>query len=134
MYTHRTNLRVRYAETDQMGYVYYGQYATYLEVARVELIRSLGTSYKELEEAGVMLPVLSLEVKYIKPARYDDNLIIYTYIKEMPAARITFDYKITNESGTLLTKAATILVFVDKKTGKPRRLPDNIKEALQTHF
>ena len=78
MFTHKTKLRVRYAETDQMGYVYYGNYATYFEVARVEAMKSLGISYKELEEAGVMMPVLHYATKFYKPALYDDELIIKT--------------------------------------------------------
>ena len=87
------NIRVRYAETDKMGYVYYGNYATYYEVGRVEALRKLGMSYKEMEDEGIMLPVLSFNIKYFKPAFYDDLLTIKTSITEMPNTRIKFEYE-----------------------------------------
>ena len=93
----RTNLRVRYAETDRMGYVYYGNYATYFEVGRVEAMKSIGMSYKKLEDSGIMMPVLEYKIKYFKPAFYDDELTIVTSIKELPMARITFFYETYNQ-------------------------------------
>ena len=90
MFIHKTKIRVRYAETDQMGYAYYGNYATYFEVARVEALRSLNFSYKQLEKDGVMLPVLEFGIKYFKPGFYDDELTIKTMISELPSARIKF--------------------------------------------
>jgi acyl-CoA thioester hydrolase len=134
MLTHETTVRVRYAETDQMGYVYYGNYATWFEVARVELIRSMGFTYKGMEEQGVLLPVLDLEVKYIRPAYYDDLLTIRTTVPEMPLARIKFLYEVYNEAGTLLTKAATTLVFIDKERNKPCPMPEAMQVAFKPYF
>ena len=118
MVKNRTELRVRYAETDQMGYVYYGNYAAYYEVGRVELMRQLGTSYREIEESGLMLPVRDFSVRYFKPALYDDLITVETRIEELPTARIKFNYDIFNEKGDLLTSAETTLVFVSKETNR----------------
>lgn len=115
MFTHETQIRIRYAETDQMGYVYYGNYASFYEVARTEMLRSTGFSYKELEEMGVMMPVMDLTCKYYQPARYDDLITIRTTIKERPLVRLMFEYEIFNEQGTLLNTGSTQLVFVDMK-------------------
>ena len=134
MYTHEIEIRVRYGETDQMGYVYYGNYAQYFEVARVEMLRSLGINYRDLEESGILLPVISLSIRYIKPARYDDLLKIKTTIHEMPTARISFTYECLGPEGDLLTKAETSLVFQDKQTGKPRRTPPELLAALAPYF
>ncbi len=134
MHFSETSLRVRYAETDQMAYVYYGNYPQYFEVARVEALRSLGLSYKKIEEEGVMLPVLKLEVKYIAPAKYDDLLRIQTKIAEMPKSRITFEHEIFNEAGDLLTLGKVELVFVNIKSGKPCRAPHSLINALNSSF
>jgi acyl-CoA thioester hydrolase len=134
MYRHTINIRVRYAETDQMGYVYYGNYATYYEVARVEAIRALGFSYAELEQAGTIMPVLELRCKYIRPARYDDLLRVELYIKELPQTRIKFEYEIYNQEDTLLNVGDTTLVFVDQQTGRPCPPPDGILAALAPSF
>jgi acyl-CoA thioester hydrolase len=124
LYSHTTQVRVRYGETDQMGYVYYGNYALYYETGRVEMLRSLGMSYRTMEEEGVMLPVLSLNCKYIRPAKYDDLLTITTQLIELPNTRICFKYDIHNETGTLINTGDTTLVFVNKTTGKPTQAPD----------
>ena len=134
MYRNETQIRVRYAETDQMGYVYYGHYAAYFEVARVEMLRSLGFSYKVLEEEGVILPVLNYSIKYIKPAFYDELLKIKIVIKELPATRIRFDYETFNEKEELINIAETTLVFVNKKTGRPTTPPDDLLEAMKRFF
>lgn len=134
MYFSETSLRVRYAETDQMAYVYYGNYPQYFEVARVETLRTLGLSYKKIEDDGVMLPVLKLEIKYVAPAKYDDLLNIKTRITEMPKTRITFEHEIYNEAGNLLTLGKVELVFVNIKTGKPCRAPDSLLNALADSF
>lgn len=131
MISNEIQVRVRYAETDQMGYVYYGNYATYFEVARVELLRSIGFSYKKLEEEGIMLPVFEFSIKYFKPAFYDDLLTIKTIIPESPGARIKFLYETFNEKGILLNKAETTLVFISKATNRPTAVPDDLKEALK---
>jgi acyl-CoA thioester hydrolase len=134
MFTHSIQLRVRYAETDKMGYVYYGNYATYFEVARVETMRAFGISYKTLEDDGIMMPVLDYKSKYVRPAKYDDLLTITIFIKSMPTARILFEYEVKNEEGVLLNVAETTLVFVDMKTGKPCVVPQNFKSMLQPFF
>jgi len=131
MISNEIQVRVRYAETDQMGYVYYGNYATYFEVARVELLRSIGFSYKKLEEEGIMLPVFEFSIKYFKPAYYDDLLIIKTTIPESPGARIKFLYETFNEKGVLLNKAETTLVFISRATNRPIAVPDDLKVALK---
>lgn len=134
MFISEAQIRVRYAETDQMGYVYYGNYAQYYEVGRVEAMRALGLSYKKLEESGVMLPVLSYNTKYIKPAVYDDLLTIKTSIMELPAVRINFEYECYNEAGTLLNTGATTLVFISKANNKPCLAPKDFVVALSRYF
>ena len=130
MITNEIHVRVRYAETDQMGYVYYGNYATYFEVARVELLRSVGFTYKKLEEEGIMLPVFEFSIKYFKPAFYDDLLTIKTTLEYNDGARIRFHYEIFNESGSLLNKAETTLVFIDRRTNRPTIMPAKMKSVL----
>ncbi len=134
MYSHETSLRVRYAETDKMGYVYYGTYAQYFEVGRVEALRSLGLSYRRMEEQGVMLPVHDLSISYHKPAFYDDLLTVRTTIEAMPSVRIKFAYEVRNEEGDLLTKALTTLVFIDRATNRPCRAPAELLEKLAPFF
>jgi len=134
MYISETTVRVRYAETDKMGYVYYGNYTHYYEVGRVEALRQLGTSYKEMEDSGVMLPVYTCELKYHKPALYDDLLLIKTTIKELPKARITFHYEIFNEKGELLNTGNATLVFIDMKSNRPRPAPDSFLEKISKFF
>ena len=134
MLYHETQVRVRYAETDQMGVVYYGNYATYYEVGRVELIRSLGLSYKKMEETGIMLPVLENWSKFIKPAKYDDLLTVKVTVKEKPTARIRFDVEIFNEEATLLNIGYTSLVFLDSKTMKPCSAPEIMSRVTDKYF
>lgn len=134
MYAHRTPFRVRYAETDRMGYVYYGRYAEYFEVGRVEAMRSLGFPYRELEDRGILLPVHDLGATYHRPARYDDALVLATTITALPSVRITFRYELFNEQHALLTEGTTTLVFIDAATGKPRRAPDELVKALASYF
>jgi acyl-CoA thioester hydrolase len=134
MYVSETKIRVRYGETDQMGYVYYGNYAMYYEVARVESLRQLGLSYKELEAMGVMLPVLENKSKFLAAALYDDLLRIVTTIREKPGVRIKFEYDIFNEQGKLIHQGETLLVFVNKNTGKPCRPPEVFDKILESFF
>lgn len=135
MFVAETEVRVRYAETDQMGYVYYGNYATYYEIGRVESLRSLGFSYKKLEEeVGVMMPVLELNVRYAAPAFYDEKLRLEVSIPEMPQTRIRFTYKMYNEGGKLLNEGHTTLVFVNKASGRPCRIPQALKSVLEPYF
>lgn len=134
MYTYQTNLRIRYAETDQMGYCYYGNYPQFFEIGRVETLRSLGVSYKKIEDSGIMLPVLDLNIKYIKPAKYDDLITIKTTITQLPSLKIYFEYEIFNEAKDLLTKGSTTLVFVDSMSRRPIKCPDEILNAFKAHF
>lgn len=134
MYISETTVRVRYAETDKMGYVYYGNYTQYYEVGRVEALRQLGMSYKDMEDSGIMLPVYTCNLKYLKPALYDDLLLIKTTIKEIPRARITFDYEIYNQNSELLNEGSATLVFIDMKTNKPRPAPDSFLDKIKKFF
>ena len=130
MYQFSVKLRVRYAETDQMGYCYYGNYAQYYEVARVETLKSLGISYKKLEDKGVLLPVSDFSIKYILPALYDQELTIRCTFKELTDYKIKFDYQTYNEESKLLNFGSTTLVFVDKETKKLVNCPKPIKDLL----
>lgn len=131
LFSDEIELRVRYAETDQMGIVYYGNYAQYFEVGRVEWLRKLGVSYKSMEEDGLLLPVVSLNVKFKKSARYDDVVKVKTQLVKLPSATIEFDYEITNESGEILTLGNTVLVFMDVNKNRPTRCPKYLLDKLQ---
>ncbi len=135
MYSFETKLRVRYGETDQMSFVYYGVYAQYYEVGRVELLRSLSVSYKEIEAMGFALPVVNLSINYKNPAFYDDELTIKTSVKEMPSLKIIFYYETFNQHDILLNTGEVVLVFVNKETGRPCYAPEIIiskfKEQLK---
>lgn len=124
-------IRVRYGETDQMGVVYHGNYALYLEMGRIEWLRKLGISYKTMEENGIMLPVVSMCLNYKKSAGYDDVINVKTQLKNKPTAKIEFDYEITNEKGEILTTASTILVFIDMETKRPVKAPKYILDLLE---
>lgn len=134
MFVHKEKIRVRYAETDQMGYVYYGNYAAYYEVARTEMLRKTGFSYKELEEMGIMMPVLDMNIKYNQPAKYDELLTIKVSIREKPAVRIKFDYEVYDEAGTLLNTGTTQLVFVDMVRNRPCKAPDVFMRKIEPYF
>ena len=134
MFTKEIELRIRYAETDRMGYAYYGNYATYFEVARVEAMRALGMSYKEIEDNGVILPVKEFSVKYKKPAFYDDKITVKVTINEVPKFRFGFHYETRNENGDLLNTGFTELVFVNKQTGRPMVIPENLKLLFNPYF
>lgn len=131
MYKNKTQIRVRYGETDQMGVVYHANYASYFEVGRTEWLREYGITYKSMEETGVMLPVISLEIKYKNSAKYDDLLTVKTSIKKLPTARIEFDYELINEKGDLLATGSTDLVFIDMKRNRPMRCPDYLLNKLK---
>lgn len=125
-----TTLRVRYGETDKMGIVYYGNYATYLEQGRTEWLRDIGFSYKWMEDNGIHLPVVELSVKYKAPARYDDVLTVTTILKKIPTYSIEFTYEIHNQEGQLLITGETSLVFVNSITNKLQRAPNYLLEKL----
>ncbi|GAA3625431.1 acyl-CoA thioesterase [Flavivirga jejuensis] len=125
-------IRVRYGETDQMGVVYYGNYALYLEMGRVEWLRKLGVSYKSMEEKGIMLPVVSLNINYKKSAGYDDVINVKTQLKSTPTTKIEFEHEITNEKGEILTKATVVLVFINTKTKRPIMIPKYLLELMES--
>ncbi len=135
VFQNEVQIRVRYAETDQMGYVYYGNFAAYYEVARTEAFRSLGINYKEMEKEGVMMPVLEMKTKYMRPARYDDLLTVKMMLKSKPSgARILFEYEVYNEAKELLNTGHTMMVFVDMQSGRPIAVPGYIIEKLESYY
>lgn len=125
-------IRVRYAETDQMGVVHHGNYALYLEMARIEWLRKLGISYKSMEEQGVGLPVVSLSINFKKSAFYDDVIKVKTQLKKQPTALVQFEYELTNQNNDLLCTAEVVLAFMDMQTKKPTRPPKYFLEALES--
>ena len=131
MHKNIISTRIRYAETDQMGYVYHGNYAQFFEMGRLEWLRDLGISYKEMEENGIMLPVYSLNTRFIKSAFYDDILSITTSIKKKPLVRIEFEYEIHNQKGELITTGDTTLIFIDMKIRRPIKCPEYILNKLK---
>jgi len=134
MYVHTTKIRVRYADTDQMGYMYYGNYATFFEVGRVEMLRSLGMTYKSMENSGIIMPVSEMKCKYIKPALYDEEITIKVIIEQMPSVRIHFRYELFNENEELIHLGETTLVFVDKIKNKPCLPSKEFLEKMNQYF
>ena len=134
MFIYQHQLRVLYADTDQMGYVYYGNYGHYYEAARAEAIRSMGISYKQLEDSGVMMPITRMTVKYIKPAHYDELLTIKTIIPRLPNRIIIFQYEVFNEKKVLINEGETHLIFVDMKSKRIKSAPALLLEKLKPHF
>jgi len=134
MYSATTTIRVRYSETDQMGYVYYGNYASYYEVGRVEALRQLGLTYKQLEDSGIIMPVLECKSNYIKPAIYDQLLTVEVTIPELPKVKIKFLYEIFDENKTKLHSGETTLVFVNMDSGRPTRTPEKMTTLLSPYF
>jgi len=135
MYESITQVRVRYAETDQMNVVYYGNYAQYFEVGRVESIRQLGYTYKDMEASGVIMPVVELNVRYLRPATYDDLLTIKTQVRELPADhRIEFHQEVFNEQGKMLTSGKVVLYFLELTTRRKTNMPEVLREKLAPYF
>ena len=134
MLSGETKVRVRYGETDKMGYCYYGNYAEFYEVARGELLRGLGLTYREMEEMGIIMPVVTMHIDYRKPAHYDDLLTVKVFIKEKPSVKIRFDYEVYNEAGELLNSAYTVLCFVNQATGRPGLPPKPFQELMGKYF
>jgi len=135
MYEHSTTVRVRYAETDRMDVVYYGNYAMYFEIGRVEAIRHLGVSYKDIEDMGIILPVVELSIKYLRPAKYDDLITIKSQIKTLPTDhKIIFDQEVYNEAGKLLTVGQVKLYFMNASMNNKIEMPAHMKEKLSVYF
>ena len=135
MYVHEVQIRVRYGETDQMGYLYYGNYAQYYEVGRVETIRSLGLSYKEMEEVhGIWLPVVSMDMRFVRPAYYDDLLTVRSELRKLPDTHIVFHVEIFNDKKKLLNAGTVRLCFFDSKIKKVVNATEELLERLKPHF
>jgi acyl-CoA thioester hydrolase, YbgC/YbaW family len=135
MFSTETQIRVRYAETDQMGVVYYGNYAQYFEVARAESIRQLGYTYKDMEAAGVIMPVVEMHIQYLRAAYYDDLLTVKTTLKEMPEGhRIEFHQEVFNEKGKLLTTGRVVLYFITAQDRRKTTIPEPLKKLLLPFF
>ncbi len=125
-----TQTRIRYSETDQMGVVYHGNYAQFFELGRTEWLRSLGVTYKDMEISGIMLPVISINFKFLKSALYDDVLTIKTFLKKKPMVKIEFEYEIVNQNNELICTGSSVLAFMLSKTMKPARCPDHLLKSL----
>jgi acyl-CoA thioester hydrolase len=135
MFITETQIRVRYAETDQMNVVYYGNYAQYFEVARAESIRKLGFTYKEMEALGVIMPVVEMQTKYLRPAHYDDLLNIKTILRELPTDhRIHFEHEVYNQEKKLLTLGKVVLYFVRMGSFEKSSMPQNLRNMLEPFF
>ena len=125
-----TKTRIRYSETDQMGVVYHGNYAQFFELGRTEWLRSLGVTYKDMETNGIMLPVISINFKFIKSALYDDVLTIKTFLIKKPMVKIEFNYEIVNQNNELICTGSSVLAFMNSKTMRPTRCPDYLLKGL----
>ena len=135
MFETSTQIRVRYAETDQMDVVYHGNYAQYFEVARAEAIRGLGFTYKDMETLGTYMPIVELQCKFLRPAHYDDLLTVKVVLKELPAGhRIDFHHEVYNEAGRLLATGMVVLYFMDTKTGRKSEMPRGLHDKLTPFF
>ncbi len=134
MFSHSTKIRVRYADTDQMGFMYYGNYATFYEVGRVEMLRSLGLTYKSMEESGIIMPVTDLKCRYILPALYDEEITVKVFIDKMPSLRIHFRYELYNENDDLINMGETTLVFIDQVKKKACLPSKEFLEKLSVYF
>lgn len=135
MYIYEFQKRVRYAETDQMGYLYHGNYATYYEIGRVEMLRSLGFTYKSMEDdLGILMPVMSLDMRFVRPGRYDELLTIETTLREVPDKTIIFHVRIFNEKKKLVNGGRIKLCFVDANTNKTVTAPEFLLEAVRPFF
>jgi len=134
MYTHTTKVRVRYGETDQMGYMYYGNYGEFFEVGRVEMLRSIGLTYRWMEEVGIMMPVLEMKCKYLKPALYDEEISIKVIMEKMPGVKIHFKYELFNEKEELIHIGETLLAFIDMKRNRPSLPPQEFLDKVKPYF
>lgn len=134
MYVAEKQITVRYGETDQMGVVYYGNYSLYYEEGRTDAIKKLGISYKELEETGIVMPVAELNIKYIRPARYDETITVKTIIKELPSRKMRFHTEIYNADDDLINLGLTTLVFIDKAYNRVTQPPQQLLDVLQPYF
>ena len=135
MFTHETPIRVRYAETDQMGVVYHSNYFPYFEAARAEAIRELGMTYADIEKTGVFMPIVDVHCRYLRPAKYDDLLTVRTMLKELPVHhKIEFHHEVYNEKDELLVVGKIILYFMEAHGMKKTVMPQELMEKLKPYF
>lgn len=135
MFTHDHQKRVRYGETDRMGYLYYGNYAQYYEIGRVEMLRSLGLSYRKMEEEyGILMPVVSLQMRFVRPAFYDELLTIRSTLRKLPGLFIIFHVEILNEEGKLVNGGSVKLCFVNASSNRTVAAPQFLLEKLRPYF
>jgi acyl-CoA thioester hydrolase len=135
MFITETQLRVRYAETDQMGVVYHSNYFPWFETARAESIRQLGFTYADMEKMGIIMPVIEVQCRYLRPAVYDDLLTIKVILKELPVHhKIEFNHEVLNEKNELLATGKIILYFIEAKTMKRTTMPEELLQKLQPYF
>jgi acyl-CoA thioester hydrolase len=134
MVSNEISIRIQYSHTDKMGFCYHGNYPSFYEMGRTELMRNMGMSYRELEEKGFLMPVISLNIKYLHSAYYDDEIKVKTTLKEMPGARITFYYEIFNKQNELINTAEAVLAFLNSETMSPCRPPLFFMDILRKHF
>lgn len=135
MFVYESKVKVRYVETDQMGVVHHSNYAQYYELARTECFEACsGMSYQTMENEGVMLPILEMQSKFLKPAHYNQTLTIKSIVKELPTVRLTVDYEIYNEAEELINIGKTVLVFVNKQTRRPCQPPENFMQQVCQYF
>jgi acyl-CoA thioester hydrolase len=134
MFVHSTKIRVRYGETDQMGYMYYGNYAEFYEVGRVEMLRSLGLTYSGMEQSGIMMPVLEMKAKYLKPALYDEEITVKVIMEKMPGIKIHFRYELFNEKEELINIGETMLAFINMQTSRPCYPNQDFIDRLKPYF
>ena len=135
MFTAETKVRVRYAETDQMGVVYHSHYFQYFEVARAEAIRELGYTYANMEKEGIIMPIVEVNARYLRPAFYDQLLTIKTILKELPVHhKIEFYQEVLDEKNELLTSGRVVLYFMEMKTKKRHAMPEELLKKLQPFF
>jgi acyl-CoA thioester hydrolase len=127
-------IRVRYGEVDRMGYLHHGNYALFFEEGRTELLRGFGLSYRKMEDEGILLPLREMNIRYIKPVLYDDEVIVETRLVNKPTAKLEFEYFMKNTEGEILSEAKTTLVFTDSKTRKPIRAPEYFLDLVSSYF
>ena len=134
MISSENKIQIRYDEVDKMGYVYHGNYAKYYHISRTELMRGLGFSDKEFENYNIIMPIIELNIKYLKPVYYDDNIVIKTTLKQLPDTRMKFYHEVRNESNVLINTATSTVVFVNMESRLPMRAPEFFVEKLKLHF
>ena len=134
MISSENNIQIRYDEVDKMGYVYHGNYAKYYHISRTELMRSIGLSDKKLEGYNIIMPIIELNIKYLKPVYYDDIITIKTLLRRLPDTRMKFYHEVRNEENKLINTASSTVVFVDMETRLPMRAPEFFRDKLKPYF